>query len=145
MSRYDWPRVPRTEQGGDDPRTRGRFLRLPRTEFDSEGARTASRSPIGGVAGAHGAFAPASVRQHLWQPLGPLTVVHGQAIGDPRIAGRVNMLAVHSGGQRVYAASANGGVWYTNNGGTSWTSLGGFAVTSSGVSTFICVSEMKYV
>ena len=132
MSRYDWPRVARTEQGGDDPRTRGRFLRLPRTEFDSEGARTASRSLVGGVAGVHGAFAPASVRQHLWQPLGPLTVVHGQAIGDPRIAGRVNMLAVHSGGQRVYAASANGGVWYTNNGGTSWTSLGGFAVTSSG-------------
>jgi hypothetical protein len=42
------------------------------------------------------------------------------------------MIAVHPDGERVYAASANGGVWYTSDGGTSWRSLGGFAVTAAG-------------
>jgi hypothetical protein len=42
------------------------------------------------------------------------------------------MLAVHKDGLRVYAASANGGVWYSRNGGGLWQSLGGFAVTAAG-------------
>jgi hypothetical protein len=58
-----------------------------------------------------------------------MTVVHGQAIGTPRIAGRVNAIDVHPGGNRAYAASANGGVWYTSDGGVHWISLGGFAPT----------------
>ena len=73
--------------------------------------------------------APVSGRTHLWQPLGPDTVVGGQAIGATRIAGRINMLAVHPDGERIYAASANGGVWYSGNGGLSWRSLGGLAST----------------
>src|SRR6185295_17601998 len=57
--------------------------------------------------------------------------VQGQAIGTPRIAGRVNAIDVHTGGSRAYAASANGGVWYTSDGGIHWVSLGGFAPTGS--------------
>jgi len=135
VSRYDWPRVPRKEiGGGDDPGERGRFIRRIRTDFDPEGARAASLGPPRPAHPHPGAapFAPASGRQNLWQPIGPVTILGGQATGKPRVAGRINMLAVHSDGQRVYAASANGGVWYSRNGGASWQSLGGFAVTAAG-------------
>ena len=61
-----------------------------------------------------------------------MTVVESRVIGDPRVTGRVNMLAVETiGGQRVYAATANGGVWYSRDGGANWTSVGGFAPTPS--------------
>ena len=59
-----------------------------------------------------------------------MTVVHGQAIGTPRIAGRVNALAVEPvNGERIYAASGNGGLWYSGDSGTTWSALGGFAPT----------------
>ncbi|MFN7929976.1 MAG: hypothetical protein U0Y68_19060 [Blastocatellia bacterium] len=129
MSRYDWPAAAREEEG-DDPRGRHRFVRRFRREFDPEGALAAGRaalqapSLLGPVPGA-----AINGRAHLWQPLGPLAVTSGQAIGGPRITGRINMLAVHPDGNRVYAASGNGGVWYTNDAGTSWRSLGGLAAT----------------
>ena len=134
MSRYDWPHVTRQEIGGDDPDARGRLMRRIRTDFDPEGARAASLAAQAPHPhpGRSEPFAPPTGRQHLWQPLGPFIVLRGQAIGDPRIAGRVNMLAVDMGGKRVYAASANGGVWYTSDGGVTWKSLGGFAVTTGG-------------
>src|SRR5262245_39557778 len=131
MGRYDWPRGTRKEDDGDDPMARHRFKRRSQAEFDPEAARAASlaaRMPHPHPGGP-GPFAPPSGRAHLWQPLGPTTVVQGQVTGDPRITGRVKMLAVHPGGSRVYAATANGGVWYTNDGGRSWVSLGGFAPT----------------
>jgi hypothetical protein len=58
-------------------------------------------------------------------------VLSGQASGTPRIAGRVNALAVHPDGERVYAASGNGGVWYSSDGGGHWRSLGGLAPTDT--------------
>src|SRR5262245_4090744 len=130
MSRYDWPRIARQERGGDAPGARGRFLRRIRTDFDPDGARAASLAAQAGPPHPGGPFAPPNTRQHLWQFLGPIAVLRGQAIGEPRVTGRVNMLAVETiGGQRVYAATANGGVWYSRDGGVSWTSLGGFAPT----------------
>jgi len=127
VSRYAWPQV---DEHDDDPRARAAFLRARRTDFDPDGARAAGRRPLAlpGVAG--GMAAPASGRAQLWQPLGPLTVIHGQATGTPRIAGRVNALAVHPDGARIYAASGNGGVWYSSDGGAGWRSLGGFAPTN---------------
>ncbi len=124
MSRYDWPAAESGEAHEDDPAARGRFMARRRLDFDPDGARAASRA-----APAFGTRAPPDTRTHLWQPLGPQTVIGGQAEGGPRISGRVNALAVHPLGERVYAASANGGVWYSGNGGVSWESLAGFAST----------------
>lgn len=133
MSSYQWP-PGRGEQDGDNPGARADYVRRARVDFDPEGARVASRAALAPPAvppgHAGGPRAPANGRKDLWQPLGPLTVVSGQAIGAPRVAGRINMLAAHKDGERVYAASANGGVWYSKNGGASWLSLGGFAATT---------------
>lgn len=127
MSRYEWP-IARRGESDDDPGGRGDFFGRQRVEFDPAGVRALARGtpPQPGVARPR---APVSGRTHLWQPLGPDTVVGGQAIGATRIAGRINMLAVHPDGERVYAASANGGVWYSGHGGVAWRSLGGLAST----------------
>jgi hypothetical protein len=127
MSRYEWP-IARRSESDDDPGGRGEFLGRQRVEFDPAGVRALARGtpPQPSVARPR---APVNGRTHLWQPLGPDTVVGGQAIGATRIAGRINMLAVHPDGERVYAASANGGVWYSGNGGVAWRSLGGLAST----------------
>jgi len=58
-----------------------------------------------------------------WQPLGPTIVLNGQTVGNQPVGGRVSRLAVAPGAAVVYAASANGGVFRSNNGGTSWRSL----------------------
>ncbi len=130
MTLYDWPAGGGGGDGeGDDPGGRGGFVQRHRVEFDADGARriarSAPRTPPGVLR------APASGRTHLWQPLGPDTVIDGQVIGGARIAGRVNMLAVHPDGERLYAASANGGVWHSADGGLHWRSLGGLAATPS--------------
>jgi hypothetical protein len=126
VNRYNWPRD-RSREERDDPAGRAGFLAPRRTDFDPDGARQAARAGRVLRGGQHGLFAPPSGRQHLWQPLGPMTVLRGQATGKPRIAGRVNALAVNDTGTRIYAASGNGGIWYSDNAGASWRSLGGFA------------------
>jgi hypothetical protein len=131
MSRYDWPPDIHNKEHGDDPAGRAGFLARRRTDFDPIGAREAGRAVPVPRGGAPGPFAPPSGRDHLWQPLGPMTVLRGQATGDPRIAGRVNALAVDTTGTRIYAASGNGGIWYSSDGGAHWKSLGGFAPTNT--------------
>ena len=79
-------------------------------------------------AGARGVPVPAE--QHLWLPIGPTVVLGGQASGLPRVSGRMNDVQVSSDGQRAYAASANGGVWYTEDAGESWRPLGGWTTTA---------------
>ncbi len=130
MSRYDWPAAGRAaSRKDDDSNGRRRFTARRRQEFDAEGARSASR---GGPAsaGAPGSRAPADSRTHLWLPLGPQVVLQSDP-GSPRISGRVNALAVHPDGERLYAASANGGVWYSGDGGAHWRSLAGLAATAT--------------
>jgi hypothetical protein len=126
MSRYQWP-LARQDQAGDAGRREPRDRH--RAEFDTADPRTPTRRGAAPATRPARPREPASGRTHLWQPLGPDTVVDGQAIGGTRIAGRINMLAVHPDGERVYAASANGGVWYSGNGGVQWRSLGGLAAT----------------
>jgi hypothetical protein len=58
-----------------------------------------------------------------WLPLGPTIVLDGQTVGSQPVGGRVSGLAIAPGGQIVYAASASGGVFRSDNGGTSWHSL----------------------
>jgi hypothetical protein len=58
-----------------------------------------------------------------WLPLGPTVVMNGQTLGNQPVAGRVGRLAVAPGGQIIYAATANGGVFRSDDGATSWRSL----------------------
>src|SRR5215472_4063979 len=58
-----------------------------------------------------------------WTPLGPSVIAHGQASGHPIVSGRITGLAVGPGGNRVYAATANGGVWYSEDAGAHWTPI----------------------
>jgi hypothetical protein len=67
--------------------------------------------------------APVIPGERNWAPLGPSVVLNGQAHGLPPVGGRVSGIAVAPGGQRVYAASANGGVFRSDDRGVSWRSL----------------------
>jgi hypothetical protein len=58
-----------------------------------------------------------------WLPLGPTVVLHGQTVGDEPVGGRTVGIAVAKGGRRVYAATACGGVFRSDDGGTSWASM----------------------
>lgn len=136
MSRYEWPIAPaKADEGeGDDPAARARYNARRRSELDLQQALRASRAvqqPPSAAARRGRPFAPVAGDQFVWQHLGPATVLDGQAEGNPRVAGRINAICVHEGGQRIYAASANGGVWYSKNGGDSWTSVGGLAPTNT--------------
>jgi hypothetical protein len=58
-----------------------------------------------------------------WIPIGPSVVRQGQAGVKPATSGRVAGIAIASGGSRIYIASANGGVWRSNDTGGSWLPL----------------------
>src|SRR5579872_4228508 len=58
-----------------------------------------------------------------WLSLGPTVVLNGQTVGNQPVGGRVSGIAVGPGGQIVYAASANGGVFRSDDGATSWRAL----------------------
>jgi hypothetical protein len=73
--------------------------------------------------------APPAADDELWQPLGPFVGLRGQADSDPRVAGRVRDIALSADGTRAYAATANGGVWYTGDSGGRWEPVGAFAMT----------------
>src|SRR5438105_294924 len=55
-----------------------------------------------------------------WVPLGPSVVRRGQPTGRPAISGRASGIAVAPGGLRVYVATADGGVWRSDDAGASW-------------------------
>ncbi|HEX6066332.1 MAG TPA: hypothetical protein VFZ04_19000, partial [Longimicrobiales bacterium] len=65
-----------------------------------------------------------TVDRRRWVPIGPSVVRRGQAEGRPRVTGRIRDLAVTADGRRAYAASAKGGVWYTEDGGATWGPVG---------------------
>src|SRR6266498_1636884 len=110
MARYDWPAGPRSE---DDQLGRAGHLARFRPQVDltvlaqplprpkARGARAVPHNlPVG--------------PQNLWFPLGPSVMLNGQATGTPNVAGRIRDLQVEpAAGQRVYAASASGGVWFS--------------------------------
>jgi hypothetical protein len=69
-------------------------------------------------------FAPPVPPPHNnWVPIGPSGVRQGQAANRPIVSGRATGIAVAPGGQLVYVASANGGVWRSDDGGRAWRSL----------------------
>jgi len=67
----------------------------------------------------------------LWMPIGPTVVLGGQADGAPNVSGRVRDVWVSPDGLRVYAGTANGGVWFSADGGDTWKPLGGWTVTGA--------------
>ena len=123
-----------------DPSKRGRaaerqrFLAAKRGDVDAGDLREAIRArrrqqaaearPRAGMRAA-----PDAAQQHQWLPIGPTVVLAGQAGGRPRVAGRVTDIQVSSNGLRAYAATANGGVWFSDDGGESWRPLGGWTTT----------------
>ena len=85
--------------------------------------------------------APAATVGGNWIPLGPSVVVNGQTQGGQPVAGRVVRLAIAHGGELIYAAAANGGVFRSDDGGTTWRSLmDGFDLhpTNFGSASLIC-------
>ena len=91
-------------------------------EYKRRKAQAATR-PLARPAARIAPGAPAVAGAVNWAPLGPSVVTNGQAQGDPPIAGRISGVAIAPGGLIVYAASANGGVFRSDDGGVSWKSL----------------------
>ena len=58
-----------------------------------------------------------------WIPIGPAVLRQGQGGVKPATSGRTVDIAVCPGGNRVYIASANGGVWRSDDAGENWISL----------------------
>jgi photosystem II stability/assembly factor-like uncharacterized protein len=85
--------------------------------------RAASPAPVAGVATAPGVGAPFMPGARNWLPLGPSVVLNGQTVDEQPVAGRIAGLAVAPGGGVVYAASANGGVFRSDDGATTWRSM----------------------
>jgi hypothetical protein len=149
VSRYDWPRTARRSRAG---RRRGlaamrRQYNLDRSDdFDIE---TLIATPVRRTTGADvslrtpppsGDFAPAAAPpgpadphpdRDLWLPVGPAGVING---GRPRVSGRVRDVIVSANGERAYAASALGGLWYTDTSGARWEPVGQWAMVPSGTS-----------
>ncbi len=100
----------------------GQNLWLDRIREYRERVAAATVSEVAGVRAMRrpGAAVPG---QKNWQPLGPSVVLNGQAVGDPSVAGRISGIAVAPGGRLVFAASANGGVFRSDDGGQSWRAL----------------------
>lgn len=84
--------------------------------------RSAAASSVGSPPSGPGfeAEAPQAIPQLNWIPLGPGAIRRGQASGEPVVTGRVQEVCVSEDGQRVYVASANGGVWRSTDAGRTW-------------------------
>jgi hypothetical protein len=89
-------------------------------EYKRRKAQALARAVALTAAGAPAPSIPGAVN---WFPLGPSVVLNGQTVGNQPVGGRVPGLAVATGGQVVYAATANGGVFRSDDGATTWRSL----------------------
>ncbi len=91
--------------------------KLPRRARAARGGR---KLPAGATTREAAAPPPAN----NWIPIGPSVVRKGQASNRPAVSGRVTgiALAALAGGTRVYLASANGGVWRSDDNGLNWIS-----------------------
>ena len=65
---------------------------------------------------------PAIPGQNNWTPIGPAVVEHAQTDNRAAISGRISGIAIAPGGARMYVASANGGVWRSDDAGRRWRS-----------------------
>lgn len=54
---------------------------------------------------------PGAPGSRNWTPMGPSTLLGGQAFGGPSVAGRIRRIEVAPGSTRAYVGSADGGLW----------------------------------
>ena len=83
-----------------------------------ERQQSSEESAVGAAPPAAALAAPAN----NWVPRGPSVVRRGQAANSPPVSGRIAGIALAREHRRVYVASANGGVWRSDDGGASWRS-----------------------
>ncbi len=141
MSRYRWPSPGRSpdralERAAYEARAQG--IVMERMAAGAAALRRAAAAAPAAEAGAGMIEAAPTDAPNLWVPVGPTHVIRGQAGSNPRVAGRVRDLAVSENGQRAYAASASGGVWYTGDAGTTWSPLGNWAPTPGAARALAC-------
>jgi hypothetical protein len=98
--------------------------------------RVATEAPSLAAAAALLPGMPAIPGQNNWTPLGPGIVARGQTDNRAAVAGRVSGIAIAPGGMRMYVATANGGVWRSDDGGLSWRStMDGFDANPTNFAT----------
>lgn len=104
--------------GRDDVGFRQRLVEQYRRRRPDHGPGTFAARAAGGLR----PQAPRPAPTVNWIPIGPTVARQGQAAGRPAVSGRVAGIAVAPGGQRVYVAAANGGVWRSDDAGRTWQS-----------------------
>ncbi len=75
---------------------------------------------------------PAAAAADQWVALGPAVTLNVAASGHPRVSGTITDLQVSADGQRVYAGTALGGLWYSGDAGGHWRSLDFYASARDG-------------
>jgi photosystem II stability/assembly factor-like uncharacterized protein len=63
---------------------------------------------------------PAILGANNWTPLGPSVVAHAQTANRGAVGGRTSGIAIDATGKRIYVATANGGVFRSDDGGLSF-------------------------
>lgn len=102
---------------GSPPGFRRRLVEAYRRGLTGDGVSARESLGVGGPP-----QAPRPAPEPNWVPIGPVVARQGQAASRPGVSGRVAGIAVAPGGQIVYVASANGGVWRSDDAGRSWRS-----------------------
>jgi hypothetical protein len=126
MSRYQWPSP---VESVDRPLERMRHNALSDGLLLEEAVIEARKARAPAPVEEDAAFIAPTGPANLWVPIGPSTVLHGQAGNRPRVAGRISDIWVSPDGQRAYAATANGGVWFSTDAGTTWSPFGNWTPT----------------
>lgn len=126
MSRYQWPVPPK---GKDRLKLRMEYNALTSGSLNASLVASVASAEVGRARDISPPPAPPGLDTNLWIPIGPSAVISGMAGSRPRISGRVRDLAVSADGNRAYAATANGGVWYTSDAGRTWSPLGNWIPT----------------
>jgi hypothetical protein len=129
MSRYRWPNSRRSE---DRPHERMKYNARTSGVLPAGAIPQARDARAGGMPAMMAPSAPPAGEVNLWVPIGPSTVLKGQAGAQPRVAGRVRDVWVSPDGLRAYAGAANGGVWFSSDAGNFWSPLGNWLATPGG-------------
>lgn len=124
MGRYDWPR----EYTKSPDRLVQRVEHVARVN-----KRTGIAALTGDLDLLDDVIQNNSVVAKTWMPLGPSTLLDIIGGGGPPVSGRVRDIRVSSNGQRIYAGTANGGVWYSSDAGVTWIPLGGWGLAPEAV------------
>jgi hypothetical protein len=90
---------------------------------ESEGEDPSPNRPSSSATDSQPPQPPVPPPANNWIPIGPSVLRQGQGGVKPPTSGRAVGIAVVPGGTRVYVATANGGVWRSDDSGVNWRSL----------------------